>query len=73
MRTIDAKLCFHYMFQNSFQTIERQKHYRNFWGDRSELWPSIYTDRQTNRQTDKLHTYIHTYRQTDRQTDRVHA
>ena len=30
------------MFQNSFQNIERQKHYRNFWGDRSELWPSIF-------------------------------
>ena len=29
------------MFQNSFQNIERQKHNRNFWGDRSELWPSI--------------------------------
>ena len=42
MRTIDAKLCFHSMFQNSFQNIERQKHYRNFWGNRSELWPSIY-------------------------------
>ena len=36
MRTIDAKLCFHRMFQTSFQNIERQKHYRNFWGDRSE-------------------------------------
>ena len=31
------------MFHMSFQNIERQKHYRNFWGDRLELWPSIYT------------------------------
>ena len=41
MRTIDAKLCFHLMFQNSFKSIERQKHYRNFWGDRLELKLSI--------------------------------
>ena len=29
------------MFQNSFQNIEGQKHYRNFGGDGLELWPSI--------------------------------
>ena len=37
MRTIDVKLFFHWLFQNSFQNIERHKHYRNFWADRSEL------------------------------------
>ena len=28
------------MFENSFQNLERQKHYRNFWGNRLELRPS---------------------------------
>ena len=37
------------MFQNSFQNIERQKHYRNFWGDRSELWPSICLGRKVSK------------------------
>ena len=30
------------MLENSFQNIEQQKHYHNFWGDPLELWPSIY-------------------------------
>ena len=38
MHTIDAKWCFRLIRQN----IERQKHYRNFWGDRLELWSSIH-------------------------------
>ena len=31
------------VFQISFQNTQRQKSYRNFLSDRSELWPSIYT------------------------------
>ena len=57
MRAIDAKLCFHLMFQNSFQDIERHKHYCNFWGDRSELWPSKVTKSElfyTNRAGQKV-------------------
>ena len=38
---IDAKLCSHLMFQNSFRNIDRQNNYRNVWDDRLELWPSI--------------------------------
>ena len=41
MPTIDAKLCSHLMFQNSFRNIKRQNNYRNFLDDRLELWPSI--------------------------------
>ena len=32
---------FHWMFQNPVQNIEWQNLYRNFWGDRLELWLSI--------------------------------
>ena len=42
MHTIDAKLCYHLMFQNSFQNIERQNIYCKFLDDRLELWPSIH-------------------------------
>ena len=41
IHTIDAKLCFRLMFQNSLRNIERQNNYRNFLDDRLELWPSI--------------------------------
>ena len=41
MHTIDAKLCSHLMFENSFRNIERQNNYRTFLDDRLELWPSI--------------------------------
>ena len=41
MHVIEAKLCRHLVFQMSFRNIQRQKSYRNFRGDRSELWPSI--------------------------------
>ena len=43
MHVIEAKLCCHLVFQMSFRNIQRQKSYRNFLGDRSELWPCIYT------------------------------
>ena len=49
MHTIDAKLCSHLMFQNSFRNIERQNNYRNFLDDRIELWPSIYVTNQIYR------------------------
>ena len=42
MCTIDAKLCSHLMFQNSFRNIEQQKNYNIFFlvfGDWLELWP----------------------------------
>ena len=42
MHVIKAKLCRHLVFQMSFRNIQGQKRYRNFWGDRAELWPSIY-------------------------------
>ena len=32
---------FNLMLQNSFRNIEQQKNYRNFLGDRLEVWPSI--------------------------------
>ena len=41
MHMIDAKLCYHLMFQNSFRNIERQNIYCKFLDDRLELWPSI--------------------------------
>ena len=31
MHLIDAKLCSHLMFQNSFRNTERQNNYRNFY------------------------------------------
>ena len=42
MHMIDAKVCSHLMFQNSFRNIERRNNYRNFLDDRLELWPSIF-------------------------------
>ena len=42
MHMVDAKLCSHLMFQNSFRNIERQNNSRNFLDDRLELWPSIF-------------------------------
>ena len=39
--TIDAKLCSHWMFQNSFRNTERQNNFCNFLDDRLELWPSL--------------------------------
>ena len=42
MHVIEAKLCRLLVFQMSFRNIQRQKSYRKFLGDRSELWPSIY-------------------------------
>ena len=42
MHAIEAKLCCHLMFQMSFRNIQRQKSYRNFLGDQSELLPSIF-------------------------------
>ena len=41
MHVTEAKLCHHIVFQMSFRNIQRQKSYCNFWGDWSELWPSI--------------------------------
>ena len=41
MHAIEAKFCRHLVFQMSFRNIQRQKSYRNFFGDRSELWPTI--------------------------------
>ena len=40
MQVIEAKLCRHLVFQMSFRNVQRQKCYRNFLDDRSELWPS---------------------------------
>ena len=42
MHATETKLCRHSVFQMSFRNIQRQKSYRNFLGDLSGLWPSIY-------------------------------
>ena len=42
MHVIEAKLCRHLAFQMSFRSIQQQKSYHIFLGDRSELWPSIH-------------------------------
>ena len=39
MHVTEAKLCHHLVFQMSFRNIQRQQSYRNFLGDRSELFP----------------------------------
>ena len=38
----DVFICFHKMFQISFQNSKGQKRFRKFLGIRSELLPSIY-------------------------------